>query len=634
MAAALLFPAPAAAQGYFVNQVADGAPNDVGLHSSLAIDAQGDPHIAYFDVSAARLRYARKRGPTWTLETPDPDAAGDFCAIALDSQGNPAISYFTGVTADLKYASKSGAIWTVETPDDGGTAQLWASSSLAFDAQGNPNIAYYDMTNGNLKFAKKAAGSWTRETADGSANDIGQWTSLAFDADGDPHISCYDVTNGNLMHATKSNGIWSLETVDGAVNDVGSYTSIALDNQGGAHISYFDDSLDDLKYARKASGAWTTVVVDGASPYGTWTSIAADDAGTVHIVYWYITGGNLKYATKAGTFWTTETVDPSPDIVGEYASLELDGQGKPHVSYYNRTAGNLHYAHGAVRALAPASAVTWAVGSLQTISWWGVGPVDVLLSLDGGRSFNKLVGSTADNTIAIRVPHTPTRFGRIRILRSSPFSSSETDSFLRIDSTISLMKFDARAVESDPSESGRTSMQLSWETRPEPPTIAGYRLEKAIGSDGAFASLHDELLTAGTFIDTDAAPDARYRLVTVNGLGEEFVLGETSATALLPVERDIAVHPNPALDGRTVIRFRVPFDPRVGASTMPVQVTVYDASGRLVKRLASSAFATGVQRVAWDGVDGQGRPVPPGTYFAQMTTGSGFTASERIVVVR
>lgn len=100
--------APSSATPPFVNEAADASANNVGFGTSIKVDAQGDPHIGYFDQSAARLLYARKRAGAWTREGTDPGAAGDYPSLALDSQGNPAISYFTGVTNDLKFARKSG----------------------------------------------------------------------------------------------------------------------------------------------------------------------------------------------------------------------------------------------------------------------------------------------------------------------------------------------------------------------------------------------------------------------------------------------------------------------------------------------------------------------------------------------
>src|SRR5262249_16120062 len=150
----------------------------------------------------------------------------------------------------------------------------------------------------------------------------------------------------------------------------------------------------------------------------------------------------LKYAWKSSGVWMIETADGSANV-GQYTSLVLDAQGNPRVSYRDNSTGDLKYADAAVHLLAPSPGVTWAVGSRQDIAWTGQGPVDILLATDGTNFDNPLEQGVTTSPIAIRVPHVPTRFARVRVERASPFSYSAVDSFLRIDATISLLKFDA-----------------------------------------------------------------------------------------------------------------------------------------------------------------------------------------------
>ncbi|MEO0123476.1 MAG: hypothetical protein ABIL69_05665, partial [candidate division WOR-3 bacterium] len=84
---------------------------------------------------------------------------GRYSSIALDANGNPHISYYDSTNGDLKYAKKTGSSWTMETIDTTGTVGLY--TSIALDANGNPHISYYDYTNRDLKYAKKTGASWT-----------------------------------------------------------------------------------------------------------------------------------------------------------------------------------------------------------------------------------------------------------------------------------------------------------------------------------------------------------------------------------------------------------------------------------------------------------------------------------------
>jgi len=88
---------------------------------------------------------------------------GPHTSLALDAQGNPRISYFDGSNGDLKYAIWSAAGWSIETvPDPGGVVGQYCS--LVFDPTGLPNIAYYDATNTALKLARKSGTNWIIET--------------------------------------------------------------------------------------------------------------------------------------------------------------------------------------------------------------------------------------------------------------------------------------------------------------------------------------------------------------------------------------------------------------------------------------------------------------------------------------
>ena len=65
-----------------------------------------------------------------------------------------------------------------------------------------------------------------------------------------------------------------------------------------------------------------------------------------------------------------------------------------------------------------------------------------------------------------------------------------------------------------------------------------------------------------------------------------------------------------------------------------VEVTVFDVTGRLVRRLESGFFAGGIRILTWDGLDENGTPVGTGTYFARLFTDSGVHATERFTIVR
>ena len=101
---------------------------------------------------------------------------------------------------------------------------------------------------------------------------------------------------------------------------------------------------------------------------------------------------------------------------------------------------------------------------------------------------------------------------------------------------------------------------------------------------------------------------------------QKITVVETSsvdAPAPAPTRQSLLLHParpNPFRDS-TELAFDLPRD------TASVRLEVFDAAGRRVRALAEGPRAAGAHAVRWDGRDGAGRSVAPGTYFYRLSTG-------------
>ena len=119
-------------------------------------------------------------------------------SLALDNSGHPHISYYDRTDGDLRYARWDGTAWQVEIVDSQG--DTGKCTALALDAGGRAHVSYYDVTNGELRYARRDGEGWYLESVD-SAGDVGKHTSLALDREGRVHVSYYDYTLRDLKYA-------------------------------------------------------------------------------------------------------------------------------------------------------------------------------------------------------------------------------------------------------------------------------------------------------------------------------------------------------------------------------------------------------------------------------------------------
>lgn len=137
----------------------------------------------------------------------------------------------------------------------------------------------------------------------------------------------------------------------------------------------------------------------------------------------------------------SRTIPRLSDILGNVATLGESMSNRNRTMTFRLTArdnraggGGVNYASTTVRVVTsagpftvtqPNTAVTWAGGSSQTVTWnvasttaslVSCANVAIALSTDGGVTFNNLVASTPnDGTQSVTIPSTPTTQARIRV---------------------------------------------------------------------------------------------------------------------------------------------------------------------------------------------------------------------------
>ncbi|HPQ66328.1 MAG TPA: hypothetical protein PLI51_06340, partial [bacterium] len=327
--------------------VIDGTEDPVGLWTSLALDAEGYPHVAF--QNTYHLRYGYPDQGVWFVDQAvNGGNVGSYANLVLDGSGAPAIAYYDAMAYDLNLASFApGTSWVVSTLD----GFMKGAISMTGDAAGNLHLCYKNDDNWGtypLTAMTNETGTWGT-TVLWDESHYGYSNSIAVDSRDIEHIAWYYNNAGGterLNYATDASGSWANTQIDNAVGNVriGGCCSVAVDTYYYAHISYYDADGGNLKYATNASGSWATQTLFSDGNTGLYNSIALDGSDHAHVTYYFATAGCLMYATDASGSWVQETVDAAAGT-GLYTSLALDADGLPRVSYYDLTHGRLKFAY-------------------------------------------------------------------------------------------------------------------------------------------------------------------------------------------------------------------------------------------------------------------------------------------------
>lgn len=182
-----------------------------------------------------------------------------------------------------------------------------------------------------------------------------------------------------------------------------------------------------------------------------------------------------------------------------------------------------------------------------------------------------------------------------------------------------ISSFDARPVDG--------GVRMSWAIA-HADGLEGFNVYRSEREDGIMARLNAGLLPARavSFDDYDVAPGKKYwyQLGAVDRDGEFF---STKRIVRLP-EPALVLHqnvPNP-FNPSTTVSFEIPVAARV-------VLGVYNGRGERVRVLVDEVRPPGLQSVAWDGRDDDGRRLPSGVYFSRLEV-SGRIDTQRMVLLK
>jgi hypothetical protein len=176
------------------------AGNDI----NMVLDDAGNPHISHwgapnYGAGPFQARYSHWDGSTWNTDVID-DTVQNLnvfqTGIALDADGNPHIAYFTHEwgPSNIKYAVWDGDQWNITNIDR--TDDSSAACDLVLDRTGSPHVVYgtgYVQSGGSseLRYAyMDDRGDWVVEVIDADG-DAGEINSLALDPQGYLHVAYF-----------------------------------------------------------------------------------------------------------------------------------------------------------------------------------------------------------------------------------------------------------------------------------------------------------------------------------------------------------------------------------------------------------------------------------------------------------
>jgi hypothetical protein len=350
----------------------DAPGDDVGLWTSIAVNAQGVPSVAYYDRTNRQLKYAFESGDGWDVSVVETIAGGDvgrYAKLLID--GDSVLIAYSAVepakdgkvTSKVRLAKGSAGNWTFEDVAVDPATPCRKAYCAASDACVIETGLCTAIVDGCEPAC--ASGSECVNTADGVActdvfadarvdsypDVVGAYVSLAQGKDGTLGIAYYDRIHGNVAVASQSGGSWTTKIVDGQLadgtdtGDVGIGTSLFIDGDGAWHLSYVDGWAESLKYARLADPSAApeietvddgltlagTQFEDGQHLVGDDSRVTVSGGGDVRITYQDATTGTLRYALGtaggAGHTWEVSVVEQEGRFAGAFSSqIEVNGQ--------------------------------------------------------------------------------------------------------------------------------------------------------------------------------------------------------------------------------------------------------------------------------------------------------------------
>ena len=354
--------------------IASAGP-DVGMWSTLVLNDQGQPRVAYYDATRKALRFASYEAGAWKVSDVYAKTgveAGRYAKMLMVG-GMPVVAFqaiegksgFASSKVLLAKATKAvpagPADWTIEEVAVNDQTPCRAHLCPTGEKCVAETLQCAPTTNGcNPKCSSGTAciADSCETILDGTKLDaypaaIGNYVAIAAAADGTIGVVYYDAIAGSLMQAHKDTSGWVTAVLDSG--NVGPGASLAIDSAGNWHVSYVDLANRVLKYLQVHGGEQVlgSEVVDdgngiGGTPFGDGKHVVGDDShltlsssGDVRIAYQDATDGSLRFAvgvasSGAARTWTVQRLE-QPEFAGFFPQQVVTSAGTQIINWWRKS---------------------------------------------------------------------------------------------------------------------------------------------------------------------------------------------------------------------------------------------------------------------------------------------------------
>ncbi len=171
--------------------------------TSIVIKPDREPAIAYYNDTAADLELAERSGGLWSISVVDSTGSvGRFPSLALDAAGDLHVAYYQPLSPDvgvIRYARRTSGAWAIADVDTLTDVRIGFTGArrnvaLEIDSDNTAHLVYGDQS--VVRYAQGTPGNWTYQTVvDEAATQtvLGQQVDMAWCAvDGTAHIVYYE----------------------------------------------------------------------------------------------------------------------------------------------------------------------------------------------------------------------------------------------------------------------------------------------------------------------------------------------------------------------------------------------------------------------------------------------------------